>query len=150
MIRVVSGVALQPGLPGRLAAAENGHAIQRPMLMGLRKPSGDRPTLWEFPGGKVEPGESPEAALVREWREEIGVDVEVGALITAAVLEVDITILVELYPVTIAGGEPRALDHADLRWAPIDLAVRRMPCTPGFYLHYRALREWLASHPVFP
>ena len=50
------------------------------VLMSRRRADQAMPNLWEFPGGKVEPGEHPEAALVREVREELGCDVEVGRI----------------------------------------------------------------------
>jgi 8-oxo-dGTP diphosphatase len=69
---------------------------------------------WEFPGGKVEDGESDAAALTRECQEELGVTIAVGrSLGTAA----DGPIVLTLYAATLLDGEPAALqDHDDLRW----------------------------------
>jgi 8-oxo-dGTP diphosphatase len=70
---------------------------------------------WEFPGGKVEPGESERAALVRECREELGVDIAVGPLLGTAPLGAEWQL--RLYRGELTSGQPQALqDHGELRW----------------------------------
>lgn len=76
-----------------------------------------RALLWEFVGGKVEPGESREAALIRECREELDISLSVGDLFMDVVHEYpDICVHLFLFHATIASGEPKLLEHADLRW----------------------------------
>jgi 8-oxo-dGTP diphosphatase len=73
--------------------------------------------LWEFPGGKVDPGESPESALVRELREELAVDVEVGLPLAAVIWSYEEkTIRLLPFRCTIVSGELRAIEHEELCW----------------------------------
>jgi 8-oxo-dGTP diphosphatase len=74
---------------------------------------------WEFPGGKVEPGESPAAALARECREELGVRVAVGELLGTA--DVAPGIVLHVHVAGLIAGEPQPLeDHDELRWLAAD------------------------------
>lgn len=84
-----------------------------------------RGLLWEFVGGKVEPGETMEAALVRECREELAIGVEVGEIYTQVVHEYpDIKIRLTLFHCTVAEGVPQLLEHADLRWIlPVEIPM---------------------------
>ena len=76
-----------------------------------------RALLWEFVGGKTEPGETMEAALIRECREELDITVAVGDIFTQVIHEYpDILIRLTLFNCTIADGTPRLLEHNDLKW----------------------------------
>ena len=76
-----------------------------------------RGLLWEFVGGKVEPGETKEQALIRECREELDIILDVGTVFTEVVHEYpDITITLTLFNAKIAEGVPQMLEHNDIRW----------------------------------
>lgn len=76
-----------------------------------------RGLLWEFVGGKVEPGETKQQALIRECREELAVTVSVGDVFMEVVHAYpDITVQLTLYHAAIAEGIPQKLEHADLQW----------------------------------
>lgn len=76
-----------------------------------------RGLLWEFVGGKVEPGEGAEEALIRECREELAVTLSVGTVFMDVVHEYpDITVHLTLFHATIADGVPQKLEHQDIRW----------------------------------
>ena len=89
-------------------------------LICRRPPEKARGLLWEFVGGKVEPGETKRQALARECREELDVAVEAGEVF----MEVehvypDITIRLTLFNAVITAGEPKLLEHVDLRWITV-------------------------------
>lgn len=76
-----------------------------------------RGLLWEFVGGKTEPGESMEDALIRECQEELDITVSVGDIFTQVIHEYpDIHIRLTLFNCTIADGTPKLLEHHDLKW----------------------------------
>ena len=80
-----------------------------------------RGLLWEFVGGKVEPGETKEEALIRECHEELDVTVEVGSVFMEVIHEYpDIKIKLSLFNAKIAEGEPKMLEHNDIRWITTD------------------------------
>lgn len=89
-----------------------------PKFMICQRPAHKaRGLLWEFVGGKVEKGESKEAALVRECREELGIELTVGAPFMAVTHEYpDLTVHLTLFDAAIASGTPQKLEHADIRW----------------------------------
>jgi 8-oxo-dGTP diphosphatase len=87
------------------------------VLVSRRRADQAMPLLWEFPGGKVEPGEAPEAALAREVREELGCDVRVGRIhevVFHAYADFDLYMLV--YACSITAGTPEPIEVAEVAW----------------------------------
>ena len=90
-----------------------------------------RGLLWEFVGGKTEPGETKEEALVRECREELDVTVSVGDVFMELVHEYpDITVRLTLFHAVIAQGTPKKLEHNDIRWITTD-EIDSLPFCPA-------------------
>jgi 8-oxo-dGTP diphosphatase len=86
-------------------------------LVQQRLPGGSRGSLWEFPGGKVEPRESDQAALIRECREELGVELAVGSDQWRGIHHYrDLSVELVLYAATIRAGVPRPLRAQQLRY----------------------------------
>ena len=82
-----------------------------------RPPHKARGMLWEFVGGKVEPGETGEQALVRECREELAVEIAVGEVFMDVTHTYpDLTVHLTLYNATVAEGEIKLLEHNDAKW----------------------------------
>ena len=76
-----------------------------------------RGLLWEFVGGKVEPGETGPQALIRECREELDITLQVDRVFMEVLHAYpDLTVNLTLYHATIAAGVPKLLEHHDLRW----------------------------------
>ena len=96
-------------------------------LVQQRLPGKARANLWEFPGGKVEAGEGDEAALERECREELDVQLEVQRRLwgTTHAYE-DLTVTLELFAARIVSGEPKALGAQALRWCTFE-EMKAMP-----------------------
>lgn len=79
-----------------------------------------RGLLWEFVGGKVEPGETKPQALLRECREELAVELTVGDVFMDVIHEYpDLTVHLTLFHASIARGVPQKLEHNDIRWITV-------------------------------
>ena len=80
-----------------------------------------RGLLWEFVGGKVEPGETREQALIRECREELAVTVSVNEVFMDVVHEYpDLLVHLTLFHAVISEGIPQMLEHNDIQWITVD------------------------------
>lgn len=110
-------------------------------LVAQRRSDQTFPLHWEFPGGKREAGESWEACLARELREELGIEARVGALVDAGTHEYpDLTVSLRFFRCAVLDGEPRPLGCRAVRWAAAaDLASLRFPDADA------ALVTWLAA-----
>lgn len=76
-----------------------------------------RGLLWEFVGGKVEPGETKQQALIRECREELAVTVAVGEqFMELTHVYPDLTVHLTLFHASITEGTPQLLEHSEIRW----------------------------------
>ena len=88
------------------------------IMLCQRRPGVHNGLKWEFPGGKIEPGESPEEALARELREELDIGVEVGRVRDAVFYRYpDRDVLLLFYRCTLEDGEPSPRDCRAIAWA---------------------------------
>lgn len=100
-------------------------------LITQRRATAVLPLLWEFPGGRVEAGETDAAALRRELRHRLGVDIEPGKLISFVTHPYEkYSVDLYLYECTLGDGEPRASNVADFRWVK-SADFERYPFTPA-------------------
>lgn len=87
------------------------------VMICQRRPEVHNGLKWEFPGGKLERGETPEAALARELREELGIGVEVGRVMDVMLHSyADRDVLILFYPCVLTEGEPRTIDCNAMEW----------------------------------
>jgi len=115
------------------------------VLLAQRPPGKSMAGLWEFPGGKVEPGETPEVALIRELQEELGIDTWKSCLAPlsfASHTYDDFHLLMPLFACRKWEGTPHAREGQVLKWVrPLDM--RNYPMPPADLPLIPVLRDWL-------
>lgn len=100
-------------------------------LVARRAPHKASPGKWEFPGGKIDAGETPQQALAREMEEEFGMAAEIGDLIVDTTVQVGPqNIRLRSYLVTLAGRPESSTDHDDIAWASVDELEKYDLCAP--------------------
>ncbi len=101
-----------------MIAVVAGLLVKEGRLLIARRPFGTHMAgKWEFPGGKIERGETPEVALERELFEELGIRTKTGRIYHAVAHSYpEKDVLVLFYRSTLEGGEPRAIEEAEVRW----------------------------------
>lgn len=123
--------------------------IQRDgMFFATQRGYGEWKDWWEFPGGKMEPGEQPEDALRREIREELATEIEIGQMLTT--VEYDYPkfhLTMHCYLCTVISGELSLLEHEDSRWLTKDElnSVKWLPADVEVINKIQGLYHWFSA-----
>jgi 8-oxo-dGTP diphosphatase len=114
-------------------------------LVAQRGPAMSLPGKWEFPGGKIEPGESPTAALIREIAEELGLEITVERLLGSGSATAGARLIaLQVFGASIVSGSLALREHSQIVWATadeladLDWAEADVPCVPH-------VQQWLRS-----
>ena len=90
-------------------------------IFATQRGYGNYKDWWEFPGGKIEPGETPEEALVREIKEELATDISVDEFIATVEYDyLEFYLIMDCYWCSIKSGELTLLEHEAAKWLPLD------------------------------
>lgn len=115
------------------------------VMCAQRGPDGSLPGLWEFPGGKIEEGESPVAALRREIAEELACEVRVGEPVTTTTHEYEFGIVtLSTFYCELVSGRPTRTEHAEVRWVAPEL-LDSLEWAPADIPAVRLIRAALAA-----
>lgn len=123
------------------------HPDTKLVLMAHRPPNKKKPLMWEYPGGKVEPGEGLREALQRELMEELDIQTVVGERLAKSVFMWKENVELYLFAIENWTGEPKPLASTGLRWVDPREAIDDMPMLPGAFAAYREVVAYLASLP---
>lgn len=138
-IEVVAGIIVQDRMPktvGEESAKVSG------LYFATARSYGDYKGFWEFPGGKMEPGETREQALVRELREELSVDVCVGDFLCTVEHDYpNFHITMHCFFCTVVGGELTLLEHESAQWVNLENLGKLQWC-PADVQVVETLRKW--------
>jgi len=120
------------------------------VLVARRRPGLHLAGHWEFPGGKIEPGETAEQCLVRELREELGIDCRVESFLGESVYDYSKkTVQLLGYIGSFGEGTFRLEDHDEVRWVPVDDRLLSLKWAPADVpLVERVIERILAHNPV--
>lgn len=134
-----------PGGPILLVVAAALVDVDNRVLLARRPPGKALAGLWEFPGGKLGPGESPEAALIRELAEELGIDTRTSCLAPLAFAShayASFHLLMPLYVCRIWQGTPQPREGQELAWVRPN-RLRDYPMPPADVPLIAILQDWL-------
>jgi mutator protein MutT len=116
------------------------------VLAARRKPGKHLAGYWEFPGGKVEHGETPEHCLARELKEELNITATIGSFLGESVYDYGAKIIrLMAYRVEHLSGEFELIDHDELRWLAVDEldSVQWAPADISLMIQYKAMAKAL-------
>jgi 8-oxo-dGTP diphosphatase len=121
---------------------------RREILLAIRPPQATMPGLWEFPGGKIEIGETPELALIREIREEIGIDIQEYSFMLQTEYEFpDRHVILYVYEVLQFSGIVSGREQQHIEWKPLnELHTLEFPASNQQIIKHLLLLEGNQRH----